>query len=153
MKTSSSLQIIQSPWICISKDADFQEKFSSSLLLCSTSVPGWTLSTLSSHFTTNPSWRAPAQGPMAEAECAAAYIDVDYSRQFSVKIITSKHLPARQEAWKWLKGKLSVFRPLKVYADRTRLFQLLSELVNVPCVWMRPAVFVCVCLVGAERPQ
>lgn len=97
---------------------------------------------------------APARGIVAEAECAAVYIDVDYSGQFHIKMVTSKHLRAGQKKpAKRLKGKVSALRPLKVYADHSRFFQPLWELVNAPCVWMRPAVFVCVCLVGAERPQ
>lgn len=94
--------------------------------------------------------------PILEIGCVCVCVDVDHWRQLYVQIVTSKHLPARhkrpESGWK---GNLCLFWPLEVYADHSRLFQLLSQLVNVPCVWMRPAVFVCVCvcLVGAERPQ
>lgn len=70
---------------------------------------------------------------------------------------TSKSLDhcivSKTETLERLTVKPSLFWPLKVCADHSRLFQLLSEFVNVSSVWMGPAVFVCVCLVGAERPQ
>lgn len=86
---------------------------------------------------------------MAAADSA---LNVYYSRQVFNIIITSMHREQNKKPG-GAESETVLVSVLKMYADDTRLFQPLSELVNVSCVWMRPAVFVCVCLVRAERPQ
>lgn len=124
----------------------------SSLLLYFTSFPGWTFSSLSEHFPPNQSWRFPARGITAEAECAPVIMMLSIHNSLTSKSwhqsIASKAKKA-ESGWKGSCLCFGHWRCLQIPPGCSSFCQ--SWWMCLVSGWDQ--LCLCACLVGAERPQ